>query len=125
MTVNITELLDHFFDQNKNVILVSLCTSDGFSIYQASIEKFKSAPDKVAAISSTFSSVSDSIANEIITSPFQMAIIETADGNFISIFTTYLEKSAVLTITTSDKMPLGELRIRAKNLSAFVAKLKK
>ena len=59
-------LMKSFSEQNKEIILVSLCTTDGFPIEHISIDKLSTEIDKLAAISSTFSALSVLSASLII-----------------------------------------------------------
>lgn len=122
-SLDLEELINDFYESNFDVDLTSLCTPDGFEIHQASTNKFQSTTDTVAAIASTLSSISKSIANEIINSPFKATIIEAEQGNFVCVYTQYLQKNVVLTIYAREGMSVGELHVKTKNLAKSISKL--
>ena len=115
--------LNDFYVQNDDVTIVSVSTSDGFEIHQSSVKKFQQSSDMVAAIASTFSSLSNSIAKEIVESPFKAAFIETGEGNFICVCTQCMQKNMVLTICADGLMSIGVLRAKAKNLAKEISNL--
>ena len=119
----LVRLIDQFYKLNVDISLVNVSTPDGFVIYQSSSKLFEGEPDKVAAIASTFSSISNSIANEIIDSRFNISLIETEKGNFVCIHARYIEQNVVLVVFANDGMSLGTLRVKAKNFGLLISKL--
>lgn len=119
----LVSLIDQVYNADVDIELVSISTADGFVIHQSSSKRFRDESDKIAAIASTFSSISNSIANEIIDSSFNIAFIETPRGNFVCIHTLYLGKSVVLILFAKDGMSLGTLRVKARNLGVMILKL--
>jgi predicted regulator of Ras-like GTPase activity (Roadblock/LC7/MglB family) len=116
-------IIDQFYTLNSDIALVSVSTTDGFVIHQSSDKRFEVEPDKISAIASTFSSISNSIANEIIKSSFNIAFIETVKGNFVCIHTSYLKRDVVLTVFANDSMSLGTLRVKSRELGVMVSKV--
>lgn len=114
--------IDRLYAMSSNIKLVALCTIDGFSIHQASIE-FNAVPDKIAAITSTLSAVSDSMSREITSGPFNIVCIESKQGNSVSVYTEYANKNVVLTVSANTKVSLGELRLRTKKLAQKISEL--
>lgn len=118
----LVEQIDVLYDSNTDIKLIALCTADGFSIHQASKE-FENTPDKISAITSTLSSVSDSISREIMSAPFSINCIESDHGNCVSVYTQYRGKNVVLTVSADAAMSLGELRVRTKKLAHKISEL--
>lgn len=122
-SAELRQIINDFYSHDTDVNLVSLCTPDGFEIHQSSMDKFQAVPDKISAIASTLSSISDSIANEIIESPFKVTTIETNEGNFVCIYTQYLQQNVVLTICAGSDMSLGVLRVKTRHLATAISTL--
>jgi predicted regulator of Ras-like GTPase activity (Roadblock/LC7/MglB family) len=116
-------LIDQFYALNSDITLVSVSTSDGFVIHQSSDKRFEVEPDKISAIASTFSSISNSIASEILESSFDIAFIETKKGNFVCIHTNYLKHDVVLTVFANDSMSLGTLRVKSREFGVVISKV--
>ena len=60
-----TKLTPYLTHTIREIILVSLCTTDGFPISCFSINELSNQADKFAAMSSTLSSLSDSSAKQM------------------------------------------------------------
>ena len=122
-TKELAKLISEFYNSTSGLILVALSTPDGFPIQQAS-DSFEGVPDKIAAMTSTLSSVSNAIAEEIIAAPFTLSWIETDDGDCVCVYTKYQKQNAVLTVAAKRNVTLGVLRVRIKRLAEKIALLK-
>lgn len=119
-----TELLRHMkalCEANREVILVSLCTTDGFPISCFSISELSNQADKFAAMSSTLSALSDSSASQMQQGKCNITIVEATSGNMLFVKTDYIGKPCVLTVVAQDKMALAEARYKTKKLMAEIA----
>ena len=103
-------------DANREIILVSLCTSDGFPISCFSINELSNQADKFAAMSSTLSALSDSSASQMKQGKCNITIVEASAGNMLFVKTDYIGKPCVLTVVAQDKMALAEARYNTKKL---------
>ena len=122
------ELLESIKDlceNNTDVLLVSLATTDGFSIKSLISKGLDAEADKLAAMSSTISSLSDSSAKQIFNDEFAIAIVETMSGNMLFVRTSYLDLPCVLTIAARSGMPLGTARFKTKNLAQDISNISK
>lgn len=108
-------------EENSEVVLVSLCTTDGFSIKSFASKKLGAEADKLAAMSSTITALSGSSARQVLQSEFDITIIETSSGNMLFVSTTYLELPCVLTVAANHNMALATARYKTKNLAALVS----
>ena len=118
------ELLRHMkalCEANREVILVSLCTTDGFPISCFSISELSNQADKFAAMSSTLSALSDSSASQMQQGKCNITIVEATSGNMLFVKTDYIGKPCVLTVVAQDKMALAEARYKTKKLMAEIA----
>lgn len=111
-------------ENNSEIILVSLCTTDGFSIKSIAAKGLKAEADKLAAMSSTISALSDSSAKQVMQTQFSVTIVETNSGNILFVRTQYLGMPCVLTLAARDKMALATARYKtillAENISGIV-----
>lgn len=108
-------------EANREVILVSLCTTDGFPISCFSISELSNQADKFAAMSSTLSALSDSSASQMNQGKCDITIVEATSGNMLFVKTDYIGKPCVLTVVAQDKMALAEARYKTKKLMAEIA----
>jgi len=97
-------------EENKAIFLVSLCTTDGFSIQSVMSKDLSSEADKLAAMSSTISALSDSSAKQVFQNECNITIVETTSGNMLFVKTTYLGLPCVLTIAARAKLALATAR---------------
>jgi len=111
------QLIESFCENNKEVVLVSLCTTDGFPIEYFSTDELNAEADKLAAISSTISALSDSSSRQMNQGQCGITIIEAAFGNILFVKATYLGTQCVLTVVANIKMNLAAARYKTKNLS--------
>ena len=120
------ELLDGIKELCKSsseVYIVSLCTSDGFSIKSFASKGLNMEADKLAAMSSTISALSDSTAKQLLQSQFEIASIEAESGTMLLVRTRYLGVSCVLTVAANTKMALATARYKTKMLSEKIASI--
>jgi len=118
------ELLDSIKElckNNREVFIVSLCTSDGFSIKSFASKALNMESDKLAAMSSTISALSDSTAKQLLQSEFKIASIEAESGTMLLVRTRYLGVSCVLTVAANTKMALATARYKTKILAEAIS----
>jgi len=108
-------------DDNREVFLVNLCTSDGFSIKSFASKALSGESDKIAAMSSTISALSDSSAKQVLQDQFETTIVETKSGNILFVRTSYLDLPCVLTVAARTKMTLATARYKTNRLAQLVA----
>ena len=108
-------------DANREVILVSLCTTDGFPISYFSISELSNQTDKFAAMSSTLSALSDSSASQMKQGKCDITIVEATAGNMLFVKTDYIGKPCVLTVVAQNKMALAEARYKTKKLIGVIS----
>lgn len=117
------QCIKEFCAANGEVTLVSLCTTDGFPISYFSIKDLTDLADKIAAMSSTLSALSDSSASQMNQGQCDITIIETTSGNILFIKTSYLDKPCVLTVVAKEKMILAAARYKTMKLSQTIVSL--
>jgi len=107
-------------EDNKEILLVSLATTDGFSVKCFASQELYEEADKLAAMSSTIFALSDSTAKQLLRGEFNISIIETNSGNMLFVRTEYLEMPCVLAIAAGSRMALAEARYKTKRLSEAI-----
>lgn len=122
---DLMQLIKSFCANNREIVLVSLCTTDGFPISYFSTSQLSNQTDKLAAMSSTISSLSDSAANQIDQGQCNVTIIETSSGNLLFVKASYMGTACVLTVVAKDKMLLATARYKTKMLADNVSNLSK
>jgi len=105
---------------NSDIILVSLCTTDGFSIMSYAAKSLSTEADKLAAMSSTISALSDSVATQILDDDFDITIIEADHGNMLFVSTRYLDNPCVLTLAAKSNTALATARYKTKGLAKSI-----
>ena len=110
-------------DEYKDVVVVCLCTTDGFSIMSVATKELKAESDKLAAMSSTIASLSDSSIKQVLNDKFDITIIESVSGNALFVSTTYLSNPCVLTVVARDDMSLATARYKTKALAEKIAQI--
>ena len=118
------ELLDgikELCENNTEILLVSLATIDGFSIKSFASRELNAEADKLAAMSSTISALSDSSAQQLLQGQFDTTIVEAAAGNILFIRTTYLGLPSVLMLAARTKMTLATARYKTKGLAQAIS----
>jgi len=117
------ELLEGIKDlceNNKEVFLVSLCTTDGFSIKSFASKDLSAEPDKLAAMSSTIAALSDSSAKQILKDQFNITIVESNSGNMLLVSNDYLGLPCVLTVAAKTSMSLATARYKTRKLAEII-----
>ncbi len=108
-------------ENNREISVVSLCTTDGFTIKSFVAQDLNMEADKLAAMSSTLSALSDSCANMLMLDEFNVTIVESNAGNTLFVRTRYLELECVLTVTARIKMSLATARYHTKKLAQTIS----
>ncbi|MDN3454587.1 MULTISPECIES: hypothetical protein [unclassified Psychrobacter] len=108
-------------EANRDITLVSLCTTDGFPISCFSISELSNQTDKFAAMSSTLSALSDSSASQMKQGKCDITIVEATFGNILFVKTNYIGKPCVLTVVAQNKMALAEVRYKTKKLIGVIS----
>ena len=110
-------------DENREILLVSLATMDGFSIKSFASRGLNAEADKLAAMSSTISALSKSCAKQLQLDQFNTTIVEAESGNVLFIKTEYLNLQCVLTVAARTKMALATVRFKTKGLAEAISNI--
>ena len=119
------EYIKELCEDNKEMLVVSLCTTDGFSIKSFASKGLNTEADKFAAMSSTISALSNSIATQLLKEEFDITIVETTSGNALFVKTRYLDLPCVLTVAARSDMALATVRYKTKKLAQGISSITK
>ena len=121
----VTKCLEACFNDlvkgNKNIRLIGLCTEDGFDIKSLADKSFELDADKLAAMASSISALSNSSAQQLKREGFTITIIESEGGNILLMKTLYLDQPCVISMATSPTSSLAQDRFELKRFAAKVA----
>ncbi|MGO1965901.1 MAG: roadblock/LC7 domain-containing protein [Moraxellaceae bacterium] len=106
---------------NSEILLISLCSTDGFPIDTVSIIDLGDQNDKFAAMSSTLSALSDSSATQMKQGKCDITIVEATLGNILFVKVDYVGKPCVLTVVAKSQMALAEVRYKTKKLIGSIS----
>ena len=120
------ELLDEIkklCEENREISLISLCTTDGFSIKSFATRELSAEADKLAAMSSTISALSESAAQQVLKGEFNVTIVESGEGNMLFVRTTYLGLPCVVTVAARVSLSLAKARFATKRMAEVIQKI--
>ena len=112
----VSRLMLEFKDQDTAIELIALCTGDGFPVCSLASNAREFEEDKMAAASSTLYSVSNAVAQQIVSSEFQTTFIETRDGNMAFVAMRREDRDYVVVMSAAKEMNLAKLRLRISRL---------
>ncbi len=119
--------LEHMFQEiiniNDDINAVSLCTADGFTIQSVLDGKRTIEEDKLSAVTSSLSSLSNAASQQIINAQLVNTVIETQNGDILIVRTKYSGKQAVLSVITGAKQNLGKARYYAIKLAEAIVNI--
>ena len=110
---------------DRDFMLISLCTTDGFPISYFSTHVSSDHADKFAAMSSTILALSDSSASQMNQGQCNITIIEATSGNTLFVKANYMGTSCVLTVVAKNTMMLAEARYKTKKLAQSISSIAK
>ncbi|MGM8870432.1 roadblock/LC7 domain-containing protein [Psychrobacter sp. 2Y5] len=119
--VALSRCIKDLCETNREIALVTLCTTDGFPISCFSVNELSNQADKFAAMSSTLSALSDSSASQMQQGQCEITIVEATSGNMLFVKTDYLSQPCVLTVVAQSKMTLAEARYKTKRLASEIS----
>jgi len=105
---------------NRDITLISLCTTDGFNIKSFASKSLDADADKVAAVASSLCALSNSSALQLMKSEFEITIIESVGGNTLFMKSEYLGKDCVVTIASKPDLSLAQARFSMKRFVDFI-----
>ena len=115
-TEKVGELFKAEFQSKHGLMLINLSTVDGFLIKQINQTGQGAEGDKIAAISSSICSMSQSASRELFGSDSGITNIESEDGKIIFQHVSLGQKEGVITLCCNKEVSLAEGRFAARRL---------
>ncbi len=113
------------FKSNSEILMISLCTTDGFHIHSERTDAFDLEETKMSAMSSTLFSLSKACAEIQKGNTLNIATVETENTHFFFLKTDILNLNCVLSFAVHSKLSLAQGRFHAKRLSEKLGNLPK
>lgn len=110
MTVTFKQLYENIDTKLHNVKALNLTTADGFTLFSELCDGFEFEPNKLSAVTSSITALSQAAAKQIIKSNFQSTCIETDLGVIFMVQTTYQDKKCILSLISGRDPNLGQIR---------------
>lgn len=122
-TEQVGELFKAEFQSKYGLMLVNLSTVDGFLLKQVNQTGEGIEGDKIAAISSSICSMSQSASRELLGSASGITNIESDDGKIIFQHVNLGQKEGVITLCCNKDVSLAEGRFAARRLKEAIEAL--
>lgn len=104
-------LFPDYLSRYDAIEVICLATTDGFPVVHRIGRDMAFDADKMAAASSTLYSISNAVAQQILSKSFKITIIEAEQGNMAFIALVADNKDFVLAISASAALNVGQLRV--------------
>jgi len=106
-----------YMESKSEIQIIALATTDGFAIATQTRDAENCPEDKMAAAASTLYSVSNAVAKQVISSPFETTFVEAVDGNMAFVSLSHEGKDYVLMMSANSQMNIANLRMLIKRLA--------
>ena len=121
---NLSDTLSQLFEKSAEkegaVEVISLSTADGFPVQNFMRGQHSFEPDTMAAAASTLFSVSNAVANQILSKDYKSTFIEADQGNVFFICLKMANKDFVLAVCASAAMNIASLRLFTNRLATAI-----
>jgi predicted regulator of Ras-like GTPase activity (Roadblock/LC7/MglB family) len=102
-------LAEKFFNGYEQILKLNLTSMDGFTIYSRQIEGGEFETDKISAVVSSLTSLSQVTSSQLLASQLLNTVIETDKGNMIMFPTVYQDEPAILIVISNVKFKPDEI----------------
>ncbi len=119
----ITRLAEDYCKENTDLLIVNVCSEDGFVMGHTSNERTEIESDKMAAISSSISSISNSALMMISGKTSKLIIVESENYNFLLTQSTFRKKKCVVSFCASSLVSLAKMRFLVKRFGDSLSEL--
>ena len=117
MAMKLSEMFEKFSENDGAIEVISLSTSDGFSVQTYIKNKNQFEVDTMAAAASTLYSVSKAVAQQILSKEFKSTFIEANQGNVCFVAFEINDKDFVLAMSADQAMNIASLRLCVNRLA--------
>lgn len=119
--VDLLKCLRNACDSEKDIELISLATTDGFNVGFSSNQKKDIPFDKMAALASSLSALSESTAIQLDGDRYTTTIVESEKRHILLTRASYQKQDCVLTMVTACELPLATARYKVLQLSKRIS----
>ena len=119
----LAELIKELGSSNKEIVLFSLASTDGFNIKTLSVKGLNVENDKLAAMSSSMFALGNSSSEQLMKCDATITTIESENGNYFLMKAEYLGKPCVIAMVAKSAMPLAQARFHLKKISQSIAEI--
>lgn len=116
-------MFSSYVQENMDIEMILLATTDGFPILHLINEDKIFEADKMSAASSTLYSVSNAVTKQILNKRFQIAFIETEEGNVAFVSIPLDDRDFVLAMSAKAALNIASLRMFINRLSKEICEL--
>lgn len=104
----------------KKVRALNLTTADGFTIFSRHNSDFSCEKEKLSAVTSSLTALSQAAAKQLMSSEFNSTCIETNNGIMYMVQTRYKNKPCILSLVSGNNPNLGQIRFYLNKLAKFL-----
>ncbi len=110
MPTTFKQIYHDLSEKVNNMKALSLTTADGFCLFCESEERFDLEEDKLSAVSSSLTALSNAAAKQLMSADFKSTFIETNKGLMYMVKAEYQGKSCILCLISGKEPNLGQIR---------------
>lgn len=112
-----------YSESYPDIEVISLATADGFPVHCFARRTGEFADDTLAAAASTLYSVSNAVAQQILSKAFKITFIESEQGNVAFVALQLASHEYVLVMSAKQSMNIANLRLLINRLAGEIEKL--
>ena len=120
MTHAFTQIFKNMETKMPGLKALNVTTVDGFSLFSHSQEGFDLEVDKLSAVTSSLTALSQAASKQVIGAQFESTCIETDQGLIFMVQTRYQEKDCILSLISGDNPNLGQIRYFVLRLAKYL-----
>ena len=108
-------------ENSSDILLINVSTEDGFTLSQLSVIEIEQ--DKVAAMTSSLSSMSNAACKMLGASDYTISMLESKELNLFFLKSTYQNKPCVISACAKSKLTLGQARFALRQLNDSIKEI--
>lgn len=120
MTTKFEDVFNNMESKLHNIKALNLTSADGFTLFSQFSGGFKFESNKLSAVTSSITALSQAAAKQIIKSNFESTCIETDAGVIFMVQTKYGGKNCILSLISGENPNLGQIRYYLLKLAKYL-----
>lgn len=121
--LQLTGLIKELGAANKEIVLFSLASTDGFNIKTVSVKGLDVESDKLAAMSSSMFALGNSSSEQLMKCESTIITIESENGNYFLVKAEFKGKPCVISMVAKSSMQLAQARFHLKKITQAIAEI--